>query len=109
LLYIANPILKKILYFIFAISLMGCADNKIVEEEVVEEEVVEDCGCIKTSYHRYFRNSSSNSGVTVVLATENVPCQDQEVQVTTAQANGGEYWYYRICCDNIDTIGSGCN
>jgi hypothetical protein len=79
---------------------MGCGDNKTEEE---------DCGCIKTSYHRYFRTSSSNSSVTVVVGTENVPCQDQESQVTTAEANGGEYWYYRICCDNIDTPYSGCN
>jgi hypothetical protein len=94
--------MRKLLYFIFAISLMGCGDNKTEEEE-------EDCGCVKTSYHRYYRTTSSNSGVIAVLGTEKVPCQEQEVQVTTAQANGGEYWFYRICCNNIDSNENGCD
>jgi hypothetical protein len=85
--------MKKLLYLFFAFSLMGCGDNQTEEE---------DCGCVKTSYHRYYRTTISNSGVMVVVGIENVPCQDQESQVTTSQVKS-ETWWYKICCNNIDT------
>ena len=94
--------MKKLLYLLFAITLItfiSCSDD-------AKEE---DCGCVKTSYHRYFRTTSSNSSITVETGKENVYCQEQESQVVTAEANGGEYWYYVICCDNIDEPNSSCN
>jgi len=92
--------MKNLLYLFFAITLMGCGDNQPEPE----------CGCVKTSYHFFFRNSSSNSATTQVLGTENIPCQDSEGRVVTSRdSSGSNIYYYIICCDNIEDPNSGCD
>ena len=94
--------MKKLLYLLFIIAFIGCSNND--KSDVVAEE----CGCVKINYHQYFGSANQNSYVNMETGRENVPCQESEISVTTAVINGGEYYYYNICCDNIDDPTSNC-
>lgn len=85
--------MKKLFYLFVAITFIGCSDN----------EKEEDCNCTKTSYVRDFPTGSSNNIRVRKLSTENVPCQDEEITVTTSSdSSGSTIYYYRICCSKID-------
>jgi hypothetical protein len=84
--------MKKLLLLFVSLLLFSCGGD----------DGEEDCGCIKTSYHTYSRNGSSNDIVTDILGTENVPCQTEETLTYTAQEPYLDDYYYVICCDNLD-------
>lgn len=98
-------IMKKLLYLLFAITLItfiSCSDD-------AKEE---DCNCTKTSYVSDFPTGSSNNVRVRKLSTENVPCQDEEIRVTTSSdSSGSTNYYYKICCSNLDNslAGIGCD
>ena len=93
--------MKKVLYIFLGLSLMfGCSDDS--EDDSVQEEA---CNCVKTSWYRSFPTGSSNNVQYDILGTENVPCQEQETQVTTSSdSSGSNLYYYTICCDNLDNL-----
>jgi hypothetical protein len=91
--------MRKLLYFIFAFTFIGCSDN-------AKEE---DCGCVKTT-----RGSgwNGNRRYNVVKSVENVPCQDNNIPYVFVSGNtntSDNLVYYSICCDNIDDPNSECN
>ena len=93
--------MKKLLYFLFAICLMGCGDNKTEEE---------DCGCVKTTWQS--GSSYSTATRSSITSIENVPCQDNNIPYVFVSGNrntGQSVVWYSICCDNIDDPNSECN
>ena len=88
--------MKKYSLLLQSVLLLSCSGK--------DEETEVSCNCVKTSYHFYFATSSSNSSRTDMLGRENVPCQVEESQVTTATGKGGERWYYVICCSNLNDL-----
>ena len=96
-------IMKKLLYLLFAITLItfiSCSDD-------AKEE---DCGCVKTT--RRSGGTYQTAPQRVIISVENVPCQDNNIPyvfVSGNTGNGMNVVSYSICCDNIDDQNSGCN
>ncbi|MDA9885650.1 hypothetical protein N9D26_00150 [bacterium] len=96
--------MKKLL-LLSALFIFACGSDSD------ENNPQQECNCVKTSYHQYFATSSSNSLRRDIVGTENVACQDEEVQVTTSSdSSGSDIYFYEICCGNIDDdIANICN
>ena len=88
--------MRKLLYFIFAFTFIGCSDN-------AKEE---DCGCVKTTRQSGW---NGNKRYNVLKSVENVPCQDNNIPYVKVSGNSDNTVYYSICCDNIDDPNSECN
>ena len=91
--------MRKLLYFIFTITFIGCSDN-----------AEEDCGCVKTTR---VSGWNGNTRYSMVQSEENVPCQDKNIPYVSlggsTTSDPQRRVYYSICCDNIEDPNSGCN
>ena len=94
--------MKKLLfYLLFAVTIIGCSDSDSGDE---------DCGCVKTT--RQTGYSYETAGRSVIISTENVPCQDNNIPYVFVSGNtalSDNVVSYSICCDNINDPDSGCD